>query len=211
MFRLTVLGITFLLSVLIAPVSSLAADGRPIPPAEPKSQEECRAYQRQEIEYARIAVQKSRECSARNQATNNEDMVLYPSSCGGNVLSAFRSCTELSDTAWCALRGLSEKMSACFEKASAAEQNRLTDALAQNEEQKKIETEKLPQGQDAVAESDADDLRKSLQQRREGVSWLEPDVAAARRDVETRTAPAAKANDEASELKAAETSAAELR
>ena len=210
MFRLTVLGVTFLLSALIAAVSSLA-DDRPVPPADPKSQEECRAYQRRQIDYAHTAVQKSRECSARNRATNNQDIVLYLPSCGGHELSAFRSCSELSDAAWCALTGVTEKMNACLEKASAAEQSRLTDALAQNEKQKKIDTKYLQQGRDAVAESGTDDLQKSLQQERERASRLEQDLALAPRDVETQTALTAKANDEASKLKAAESSAAELR
>src|SRR6202008_1117020 len=126
-------------------------------------------------------------------------------------LSAFRSCRELSDAAWCALKGESEKMSACFEKANAAEQKRLADALAQNEQQKKIETETLLEGRYAAAESGTDELRKSLQQERERVSRLQQELAAARRDVETQTALAAKANDEASKLKAAESSAADLR
>src|SRR5215831_646683 len=116
MLRLSVLSTTFLVSVLIAPVSSLEADDRPVPPADPKSREECRAYQRQQMNYADIAVQKSKECSARNREANHEDIVLYHASCGGNVLSAFSSCTELADAAWCALAGVSEKMSACFEK-----------------------------------------------------------------------------------------------
>ena len=53
MFRLNIFSSTFLLSVLIAPVSPLEADDRPVPPADPKSQEECRAYQRQVMDYVR--------------------------------------------------------------------------------------------------------------------------------------------------------------
>lgn len=212
MFRLTVLDITFLLSVLIAPVASLAADDRPVPPADPKSEEECRAYQRQQIDYARIALQKSRECDARNRATNNQDVVLYQSSCGGGVLSAFSSCRELSDAAWCALAGMSEKMSACVEKASAAEQKRLTNARAQNEQQKQIEAEKLLQGQGAAAERGTDDLRRSLQGERELASRSAQDAAAARRDVETHTASAAKASNDASQrIQAADQGCAELK
>jgi len=164
------------------------------------------------MDYADIAVKKSRECSARNREANHEDIVLYHASCGGNVLSAFSSCTELADAAWCALAGVSEKMSACFEKANAAEQKRLTDALARNEKQEKIETEKLLQGQYAAAETGTDDLQRSLQQERERAGRLEQDLAAARRDVETQTALAAKATDDASQMKqAADYSAAELR
>ena len=82
MFRLNIFSSTFLLSVLIAPVSPLEADDRPVPPADPKSQEECRAYQRQVMDYADVAVEKSRECSARHRAANNEEIVLYQPSCG---------------------------------------------------------------------------------------------------------------------------------
>jgi hypothetical protein len=94
-------------------------------------------------------------------------------------------------------------MSACSEKAN--EQKPLTDALARNEKQKKIETEKLLQGQYAAAETGPDDLQKSLQQERERVSRLEQEPATARRDVETQT-------DDASRMKqAVDNSAAKLR
>ncbi|MFB9266909.1 hypothetical protein ACFFWD_27740 [Bradyrhizobium erythrophlei] len=53
----------------------------------------------------------------------------------------------------------------------------------------------------AAADSGAVELRESLQQERERATRLEQDLAAARRDVETQTALAAKANDEASRLK----------
>jgi hypothetical protein len=205
MFRLSVLSVAFLLSVLIAPVFSQAADDRPVPPADPRSLE-CRAYQRQQIDYAHIALEKSRECSARNQAANNEDIVLCLPSCGGDILSAFRSYRQLSDAAWCALTGVGKKMSDRLEKANAAEQN--ADAVAHNENQKRMETEKLLQGQYAVAESGTDHLRKSVQRGREWASRLGQDLAAARRDVETQTALVANANDEASKLKTEESSAA---
>jgi hypothetical protein len=212
MFRQSVLSVTLLLSVLTAPVSPLAADDRPVPPANPKSLEECRAFQRRQTDYAHIAIQKSRECSERNRAANNEDVALYMPSCGGNLLSSFRSCLELTDAAWCAVAGVSEKINACFEKAGAAEQQGLTDASAQNEKQKKVETEKLLQGQYAAAESGSDDLRKSPQHEQARAGRLEQDLAAARRDVETQTALAAKAADDASRAKqAADDTAAELR
>jgi hypothetical protein len=96
-------------------------------------------------------------------------------------------------------------MSACSEKANAAEQKALTDALARNEKQKKIETEKLLQGQYAAAETGPGDLQKSLQQERERVSRVEQEPTTARRDVETET-------DDASRIKrAVDNSAAELR
>jgi septal ring factor EnvC (AmiA/AmiB activator) len=63
-----------------------------------------------------------------------------------------------------------------------------------------------------AAESDAAELRKSLQQQQERAARLDQDLAAARRDVETQTALAAKANEQASQLKqAAETGSAELK
>jgi septal ring factor EnvC (AmiA/AmiB activator) len=55
------------------------------------------------------------------------------------------------------------------------------------------------------------DLRKSLQQKHERASKLEQDLAAARRDVETQTALAAKAGEEASQLKKAADGSADLR
>lgn len=56
------------------------------------------------------------------------------------------------------------------------------------------------------------DLRKSLQQEHERASRLEQELAAARRDVETQTALAARAGDEASQLKtAAAAGAADLQ
>jgi hypothetical protein len=51
------------------------------------------------------------------------------------------------------------------------------------------------------AESGTADLQKSLQQERDRASKLAQDLATARRDVETQTALAAKAADEASQLK----------
>ncbi|HEV3500959.1 MAG TPA: hypothetical protein VGZ92_11605 [Bradyrhizobium sp.] len=63
-----------------------------------------------------------------------------------------------------------------------------------------------------AAESGTSELRKSLQQERERAERLEQDLAAARRDVETQTALAAKAGDDATQLKqAAGSGAVELR
>jgi hypothetical protein len=212
MFRPSPLTVSFLLSVLIAPASSVAADDRPVPPVNPTSQEECSTYQRQQIDYAHIAAQKSKACSETNRAAKNEDIVLYQSSCGGKVLSAFRSCRELSDRAWCALAGMSEKTSACFEKASAAEQKRIANALAPNEKQKKAETEKVLQGPHAALESGSEAFRNSPQQEQERAGLLEQDLAAARRDVETQTALAVRRIDEANRAKqAADDTATELR
>jgi hypothetical protein len=52
-----------------------------------------------------------------------------------------------------------------------------------------------------ATESGAVELRKSLQQEQERAARLEQDLAAARRDVETQTAVAAKASTEAAQLK----------
>ena len=52
-----------------------------------------------------------------------------------------------------------------------------------------------------MVESGAEDLHKSLQQARERAGRLEQDLAAERRDVETQTALAAKASEEAGQLK----------
>jgi hypothetical protein len=63
-----------------------------------------------------------------------------------------------------------------------------------------------------AAESTVVELRKSLQQERDRAGRLEQDLVAARRDVETQTALAAKASDEATQLKqAAGSGAVELR
>ena len=63
-----------------------------------------------------------------------------------------------------------------------------------------------------AAESTVVELRKSLQQEHDRAGRLEQDLAAARRDVETQTALAAKASGEATQQKqAAEGGAAELR
>src|SRR6266702_2179239 len=63
-----------------------------------------------------------------------------------------------------------------------------------------------------AGESGAAELQKSLQQERERSARLEQDVAAVRRDVETQTALAAKAGEEASQPKqAGESGAAELQ
>jgi len=63
-----------------------------------------------------------------------------------------------------------------------------------------------------AAESGAVELRKSLQQEQERAKRLEQDLAAARLDVETQTAQAAKASDEAGQLKqVAESGSAELK
>jgi hypothetical protein len=63
-----------------------------------------------------------------------------------------------------------------------------------------------------AANGGAAELRKSLQQQQERAGRLEQDLVAARRDVETQTALAVKATDEASQAKqAADSSAAELR
>jgi chromosome segregation ATPase len=62
-----------------------------------------------------------------------------------------------------------------------------------------------------AAESGTSELRKSLQQERERAERLAQDLAAARRDVETQTALAAKASDESTQLKqAAESGTTEL-
>ncbi|HEY2217658.1 MAG TPA: hypothetical protein VGH21_09180, partial [Solirubrobacteraceae bacterium] len=63
-----------------------------------------------------------------------------------------------------------------------------------------------------AAESSAAELQKSQQQERERSAQQEQDLVAARRDVETQTALATKAGEEASRLKqAAESSVAELQ
>ncbi len=63
-----------------------------------------------------------------------------------------------------------------------------------------------------AAESGAAKLRKSLQQEQERAGRLEQDLAAASRDIEAQKALAAKASDNASQVKqAAESGAAELR
>ena len=63
-----------------------------------------------------------------------------------------------------------------------------------------------------AGESGAAELQRSLQRERERSARLEQDVAAARRDVETQSALAAKAGEEASQPKqAAESGAAELQ
>ena len=63
-----------------------------------------------------------------------------------------------------------------------------------------------------TADAGTADLRKSLQQEHDRASRLEQELAAARRDVETQTALAAKAGDEASQLKkTADAGTADLR
>jgi DNA repair exonuclease SbcCD ATPase subunit len=62
-----------------------------------------------------------------------------------------------------------------------------------------------------TAEGGVADLRTSLQQERDRASRLEQDVAAARRDVEKQSALAAKAGEEARQMKQAADSAAELQ
>ncbi len=63
-----------------------------------------------------------------------------------------------------------------------------------------------------TADAGTADLRKSLQQEHDRAGRLEQDLAAARRDLETQTALAAKAGDEASQLKkTADAGTADLR
>src|SRR6185437_13375407 len=63
-----------------------------------------------------------------------------------------------------------------------------------------------------AAETGAVELQKSLQQEREHAEQLEKDLATAKRDVETQTALAAKAGDDAANVKqAAESGAVELQ
>ncbi|KGJ66800.1 hypothetical protein BJA5080_03419 [Bradyrhizobium diazoefficiens SEMIA 5080] len=70
------------------------------------------------------------------------------------------------------------------------------------------ETSRLKQ----AGESGAAELQETLKQERERSARLEQDLAAARRDVETQAAMAAKANEEVSQRsRAAEASAADLR
>ena len=72
----------------------------------------------------------------------------------------------------------------------------------------KDETDRLKQ----TADSTAAELKRSLQQERERASQLERDLAAARRELETQTAVATKAKDEAGRLKpSAENSGSELK
>jgi hypothetical protein len=62
-----------------------------------------------------------------------------------------------------------------------------------------------------AADMGAADLRKSLQQEHDRASGLEQDLAAARRDVETQTALAAKATAEANQFKTAAAGSADLQ
>jgi hypothetical protein len=61
------------------------------------------------------------------------------------------------------------------------------------------------------ANADSAELQESLQQEHERASKLEQDLAAARRDVEAQTALAAKAGEEASQLKKTANGSADLR
>ncbi|WP_271597591.1 hypothetical protein [Bradyrhizobium sp. CCBAU 45384] len=200
MFRSSPLAITLLLPALVVPASYVVADDQPIPPAEPKSQQECTTYQRQQIDYAHAAAQKSRECSEKYRTAKSDDIVLYQSSCGGNILSAFKSCRALSDEAWCALAGVSDKVSACLAKAGAAEQKRLTEVLAQSEKQKKVETEKVPRRNDAARDSGSG-TSDSAPQEQEHVGTLERHLTTGSGNAERQTASSAKGIDDASGAK----------
>ncbi len=63
----------------------------------------------------------------------------------------------------------------------------------------------------SAADAGSADLQKSLQQEQDRARQLEQDLAAARRDVETQTALAAKAAAEANQLKTADAGSADLQ
>ncbi len=114
-----------------------------MPPSNPKSQDECRAYQRQQNEYANAILQKSKDCSERNWMAKNGDFVEFVPSCGGAKVSAFRECRDASDASWCAFQGVSARYEDCMKKALAAERKPLDDAVAKNEAQRAKEAAKL--------------------------------------------------------------------
>ena len=173
MFRLSFLSVTFLLSVLIAPVSS-QADDRPVPPADPKSQETA-------------------ESSAARQPLKEA---------GGSSFMLLVSLEELRKS----LQQEHDKNEALALELATARANMY--AYEAQAHRASDEVADLKQ----AAEVSADGLRKSLQQEQERAVRLEQDLAAARRDVETQTALAAKASDDASRAKqAAGDTAAELR
>jgi hypothetical protein len=121
--------------------------------------------------------------------------------------------SQLKKTADAGAADLRKSLQQERDRASRLEQD-LAAARRDVETQTKLATKAGAEGSQLkkTAEADAADLRKSLQQERDRASRLEQDLAAARRDVETQTKLATKANDEAARFRrATESGSAELR
>jgi hypothetical protein len=129
--------------VLFAFLNAASAEGPPVPPSDPRSQDECRAYQRQQNQYANDILQRSKDCSARNWKAKSNDFVEFVPTCGGVKISAFRECREAADASWCAFQGVGARYNDCMKKALAAERKPLEDDAAKNEAQRAREAARL--------------------------------------------------------------------
>jgi hypothetical protein len=115
----------------------------PDPPADPKSEDQCRDYQRQQNQYAQALAQQNEECVERGLKEKNAEIITFDSSCGLGKVTSPRQCQEVSKAATCSTVGFGKKYADCLKQAQAAERKPFDDAVKKNSENQSKEAAKL--------------------------------------------------------------------
>jgi hypothetical protein len=131
----------------LALTTSVYAEGPtpPVAPADPKSQDDCRDYQRKHNEYLKATEKQYAECQASASKSNSSEFVNVELPCqpGSAKATTYKQCAGVSVIAWCATIGFAEKYGECMKQALAAERKPIDDAVAKNDERRSKEADKL--------------------------------------------------------------------
>lgn len=111
----------------------------PVAPADPKSEDECRDYQRQHNEYLEATKKRNDDCQASALKLKNPEFVSVTPPCGGKAVLTYKRCQDVSGIAWCATIDFAPKYKKCLEQALKAERKPFDDAVAKNNERQSKE------------------------------------------------------------------------
>jgi len=114
-----------------------------VAPAAPKSEEECRDYQRQQNAYLKAIEAQNEQCHADVLKAKSAEFVIVAPPCGGKAVPTPKQCQEVSGAAWCASIGFASKYEQCIKQALAAERKPFDDAATENRERQSMEAAKL--------------------------------------------------------------------
>lgn len=161
------------MTVALLVSNSAFAQERPIAPMNPKSLEDCSVFQRQQVDYSKIALEKSKGCSKGQHASKSKSYVSFMPTCGGTKVTAYTACQSAFEASWCAWAGFGQNYKTCVEKVSgeSRERKKLNDEL-------KRQTERQ------------NELRRALQSERCGTASVFP-----RADSQCKQTNAPRAND----------------
>jgi hypothetical protein len=111
-------------------------------PADPRSEEECRDYQRQQNAYLKALETQNEQCHADVLKGKSAEFVTVAPPCGGKAVPTPKQCQEVSGAAWCASVGFASKYEQCMKQALAAERKPFDDAVIKNQERQSREAAK---------------------------------------------------------------------